>query len=789
MRALTLKMLRDTASRKGQFIALVALITIGIMSYVTFQNGYYNLRASLDRAYSTLRFAQVTAQVDRAPFSATRAVEALPGVASARVRTIEDVGLERGDGERATARIVSSPEGNATDVNRVVLERGRFAEKPDEAVLNTQFSSDTGVDVGDTIELRVGGERRTLHVVGVGTDPEYLYALRSEGDLPAPGSFAVLFVTETAVEKLFGRHGWGNDVAVRLQPGVDPVKAAEEIEDVLEPYGVRSTTPENEQPGWVGLDSELSQNRIMAQMMPALVLAISAMSLFIALSRIVQAQRGQIGLAKALGYSDAQLLWHYLSFALIVAAVGTVLGIAGGLAGARGIAGMYVSMLGLPFMESGFYPHVALIAVGLAVGTCALAAVVPAWRSARIAPAIAMHSDPNVSLVGGHIPLVERVLSPVLPRSFTFRVPLRNVFRARRRSAYTVLGIAFAMVLSVATISMFDSINHLMDVAFTQVEKWDLAIAYVSPVDNGRIAEVRRLDGVTGADAAFVLPVSMKVDGRTEDVMLTAMAPDAAFHGFQHAGGSSAERALENGEIVLASATAERLGIEAGAEVTLDSPLIDDPIRMRVGSLSDEILGQPAYLSLDAAATLVGHSVTSYNALYVYADPRKAESIEDALYDMPGSASVQIKAGLYDRLKAMMKMFDFFGDVLLVFGGALAFVVVFTTFTANVTERTREIATMRTIGEDNMRISLMITIENLLLTIAALPLGVWLGVRAMDAIFKSFETESYSIQAYVSPASILRVSLLMIAVVLLSEIGPVRRIFRLDLAEATKVME
>ena len=156
---------------------------------------------------------------------------------------------------------------------------------------------------------------------------------------------------------------------------------------------------------------------------------------------------------------------------------------------------------------------------------------------------------------------------------------------------------------------------------------------------------------------------------------------------------------------------------------------------------------------------------------------------------MPGAASVQVKAGLVERLKALLEVFNFFGTVLLAFGGALAFVVMYTTFTANVTERTREIATMRTIGEDNVRLTAMITLENMFLALAALPLGIWLGIQATNAMFSMFVTESYTLKAYIYPESVVRICGLMIVVLLLSEVPPVRRIFRLDLAEATKVME
>lgn len=787
---LTLKAWRDMLAHRGQFLALIVLIAIGIAGYVTFQNGYYNLKLSLDHAYSTLRFADLTVHVERMPLTASRTVARLPGVRAALVRTVSEVGLEFGDGQQATARVISTP-GPQASVNAVHIERGRFPGPGarTEVLLSSQFAKDTGTVPGDVLTLRIGGEKKRVRVTGVGIDPENMYAMQSEGTLPAPGSFALVYTTEQGIEYLFGTAHSGNDVAVRAQPGTDLEDLADEIERELRSYHPETTALREDMPSYGGLKSELEQNRLMARSMPALVLVISAMSLFIALSRLVQAQRGEIGLAKALGYSDAQILGHYLTIAAILAIGGSLLGVLIGLWGAQGTAAMYVSMLGLPFVTSGFYPGVALIAIGLASVSCFAAAAAPAWRSARIAPAVAMHADPNLSLSGGRIPLPERLLSPLLPRSFTFRIPLRNLFRAKRRSIYTILGIAFAMVLSVSTVSMFDSITYIMDTVFTQVVRWDVAAAFEVPFGSQRVAEVRRMTGVRRVQPALVLPVTLSTSAAEEDVVVTAMDPSADFHGFDSPGPVQPKEALESGGLIIAARTAEKLGIAPGGMVEVDSPLIDDPVMMRVGCVSNEMIGQPAFVSLEAAAQLTGTQVTAYNSLYLDADAARAERLRDEILDLPGAASVEVKATYVRQLKTWLQLFDYFGTVLLGFGAALAFVVVFTTFTANVTERTREIATMRTIGEDNFRLTAMITLENLALAIASIPLGIWLGVKATELLFASFDFEGFDLQAYIYPSSIVRICLLMLAVLLLSEIPPVRRIFRLDLAAATKVME
>ncbi|CAL8980290.1 hypothetical protein PROP_03106 [Propionicimonas sp. T2.31MG-18] len=123
------------------------------------------------------------------------------------------------------------------------------------------------------------------------------------------------------------------------------------------------------------------------------------------------------------------------------------------------------------------------------------------------------------------------------------------------------------------------------------------------------------------------------------------------------------------------------------------------------------------------------------------------------------------------------------------FGLAMALVVVYNTLNANVTERTREIGTMRTIGEGAGRIAWMITIENLLLGLAAAPLGIWLGLKTADLLYAQLSSEAFTLTAYIKPSSVVVILVGLLVVMLLSEIPPVLRILRLNLAEATKVME
>ena len=158
------------------------------------------------------------------------------------------------------------------------------------------------------------------------------------------------------VGESFGRVGAANDIAVLLASGADVDEAIDETEEVLDAYFVIDSVKRADQPSNFGLHEELEQNRILADFMPGLVLLISALSLFIALSRLVQSQRGEIGLMKALGYTDAQVLGHYLAFSVLIALMGSTAGVLLGQWAAVGEVQLYVDMLGIPLMTSHVYP-------------------------------------------------------------------------------------------------------------------------------------------------------------------------------------------------------------------------------------------------------------------------------------------------------------------------------------------------------------------------------------------------------------------------------------------------
>ncbi|MCC6497009.1 MAG: FtsX-like permease family protein [Propionibacteriaceae bacterium] len=791
MRMLLLKMWRDVLAHKGQFAGLIVVVGLGISTFVAFQAGYLDLTESVERANRELRFADFSISVSDTARIKVAAVAALPGVVAAEGRLVQDVSLEVDEqsNQTAVARVVGLPNTGRPVVNDLLLLSGGWPRRGGaEAILHTKFAQETGTKPGTELTILMGRQHKHVRVVGIAASAEYMYAVPEKGALPSPREFAVLFMRADDAERLLGRPGVITDVAVITEPEANVDSVLRDVEQELGRSRVIASTLRADQPSSFMLAEEIEQNRVMAMFLPAVILAISSSSLFIALSRLVTSQRREIGLEKALGYSDRQILCQYLSFAVVIAALGAVLGFVLGDVLARAIAQQYVAMLGVPFLEHHVYPEIVAGSVVISTFACLLSGIVPALRSSRLPPAQAMHADPNIALAGGRIPLLERALSPVLPSTFLLRIPLRNLFRQKRRSFYTIVGVAFAMLLAVTTQSMFDAMDEMLDRFDNFSERWDVQAVFAEPFGTGRAAEVAHWPGVKGVETALVLPAELRTDGGSYQGALTCAEPSARFHGFQIIDGPPAQEALASGGLVITGTLAEKLGIGVGDSTRVKTPLRDQWVDLPVAAISKETLGAPIFANLDVGRRLTGLS-ERYNTLYVTSSAAAAPEVKVRLGDVPGALSVSVKAETLARFTEMMGFMDFYQGLLLGFGLAMAFVVVYNTLNANVTERTREIGTMRTIGEGAGRIAWMVTLENLMLGLAAAPLGVWLGLRTADLLYSQLSSEAFTLTAYIKPSSIGVILAGLLAVMLLSEIPPILRILRLNLAEATKVME
>jgi len=407
---LTRKLLRDIRAAKGQFIAACLLVLCGLALFISLLSTHRNLCFSRDSYYEDYRFADFFVELEKAPLTALKRAAAIPGVLRVRGRIVKDVPLEvQGGEESVVGRIISMPPRDIDVINDIYLVSGSYFPGADEreVIVNQRFCEANGLRVGDSFKATINERQERLSIVGTAYSPEYVYPVRTAQQFaPADRTFAIIFVKDTFAESAFNMGGAVNNVVGLLKPGANLEEVLDQIEDRLDPYGVYHKYGRDKQLSNRYLKEELKGLRGSALVLPLVFLIIAALVLYVILDRITEQQRAQIGVLMSLGYSKAQIVTHYLGYALAVALVGAALGCALGYYVAGELLKMYEPFFRFPVLKGRFYPQVAAVAFLLSGSMCVLGAVRAALRILRIEPALAMRPKAPPS---GRPVLLERV--------------------------------------------------------------------------------------------------------------------------------------------------------------------------------------------------------------------------------------------------------------------------------------------------------------------------------------------------------------------------------------------
>ena len=351
-RKLQRKTVRDVRSSMGLFVAVTAVIFLGVTLFGATFTGYQNLKNSYDYSYEVLNFADFTARVLEAPEEAEGEMESIAGVESVSARANVDMAvvLPGEQGKRVLARVISLPSDRRPEVNDVKVEDGSYFEAGADSVVLVEksFAEHHGLEPGDRLLLREGDREVGFGIAGIVTSPEYIWPAKSRQEiLVSAESFGVIFVPEEALPAILGGP-LVNEFAVTVEEGADREEVIASTKTVLGPYVIMDLVPSEDQPSNTAIKMDLEEMGEFAEVFPLLFLIVGALATYIFLNRIVHNQRSQIGLMRAIGYSRRQVLRHYLGYALIIGVVGAIAGTVAGYLLSEVVTRFYVGILGLP---------------------------------------------------------------------------------------------------------------------------------------------------------------------------------------------------------------------------------------------------------------------------------------------------------------------------------------------------------------------------------------------------------------------------------------------------------
>ena len=782
MNPLMRKAFRDLWRSRALFISVIALLTLGVGIFVTMYSAFLNVRSSEEFAYEELRFADAFYIIAPSiPVRAADVIRDMEGVAAAEGRFVADIAIRQPDDRDTTlsARVISIPDDETPEINRVIVREGEYLDAASgrQALVDRLFTEYYGLEPGDSVSLVYQGKDRDFDISGAMTSVEYLWKSKGGAELiTSPGDFAIVMVRRNAVDDMLGVEGLINEITVRFQPGADGDAVRAEIDAYLERYGSHQLIEKEDQLSYATLKSDLDGFAEMAVAMPVLFLAITAMVAFAMLTRIVQSQRHIIGLMRAEGFSRAQILRHYLTFPVLIALIGSGLGILWGTWAAGGFTSLYIGTLDLPFTVVVSQAWVLVVAFVIGLAACIIAGAQPALAAASLTPSEAMRSDISS---GGASMMMERLL-PMQRMPRMLRLSLRNMARGRWRTLSSIVGIALSVAMVTAVMGMLDTMNNAFDVQFNEIQKHDLKAVFTRSIDYRKTEVFESWQQVRRAEPIAEIPVKLVNGERSEHSVVTAVMEDATLLKPEHVAGA---QPLSTDGIYLTETLARDLGLDVGDTVMVESERRDEAFP--VAGLVRFPMGESAYMRLPQAGTLM-RRFHATSALIELEDPSYTEEVTRMLEMRAYVLSVERSAAVREGFEELMALTNQFIGIMTVFGMSLAAFAVFNTVTLNVTERSRELATMRTLGFSKGQVNMLITIESLVTGVVGMLLGFVLGYAIEAYLVGQMSTLDWNMDIIIEPSTFAIVGVITLAVLSLSQVPGLRALHKRNLAEATK---
>ncbi|MET0062873.1 MAG: FtsX-like permease family protein [Candidatus Thiodiazotropha endolucinida] len=787
MRALNLKLLRNLWKLHGQVLAIAVVIASGVAVLVMSLSAQQALQDTAAAYYERQRFAEVFSNVKRAPLRLVERISTIPGVRSveARIKQFATLSIE-GFEEPVIGHLVSIPEQGEPRLNRLVMRSGRLVAPghPDEAVLSEPFAEAHDLQPGDQFQALMNGNQRTLTVVGIALSPEFIYAIGPGALTPDDMRYGIIWLGQEAMAAAYDLDGAFNDLSLGLLHDTNPEQVIERLDRLLERYGSQGAIARKDQISNWFLMNEIEQLKNMSTILPTIFLAVAAFLSNMVLSRLIATDRSEIGLMKAFGYSNWQVGWHYTKLVMAMASVGILLGWLLGAWLGRVNTELYAEFFRFPLLI--FRPDAGVFAIGAIVSLiAALAGSLGSVRHAATLP-------PAEAMLPPAPPMFRKT---ALSKSRAghwldqpTRIILRQIFRSPIRALLTSLGIALSVAVMVMALQWIDSIEKIVQVYFHDAQRQSMTVGLVETQSDTVLNEFRRMPGVLAAEPMRAVSADFLVGHRSHRGAIEGVLPNPHLQRVYDAGGEVLQVPPDG--LIFSTRLASKLGVGIGDTVRVEVLQDRRPKReIPVVDLFETYMGTPAYMHIQALNRLMDQR-PSLEAVNLLVDKHQLSSLYQRLKSLPKVSAVVLKdAAVKEFNDTMAETIMIYITFFAAFACALGFGVVYNSTRIALSERGRELATLRVLGFHRGEISYILLGEAALLILVGLPLGCFVGHGLGWVMTSAMDSELYRIPLVIKAATDATAVLVTLGATAISAAVVRRRLDHLDLIAVLKTRE
>jgi putative ABC transport system permease protein len=655
---------------------------------------------------------------------------------------------------------------------------------PDEVVVSDGFAKAHAYTLGSNFSAILNGRKRNLVIVGTALSPEFIYATGPGDRMPDERRFAIVWMSEKALASVYNLDGAFSDVQVKLLRDASEPEVIKQLDALLDPYGGQAAYGRRDQYSHAYINHGLDMLRNMSRTLPPIFLLVAAFLINLTLGRIVALEREQIGLLKALGYRSSAVALHYVKFVVVITVVGIVIGSAAGTWLGIYITQLYRDIVHFPFVVFVQSPDLHVAAALLAL----LAAILGALRVLReivtLPPAVAMQppAPPRFHRLLRVTVAIHNVTSqPIV-------MMLRNITGHPIRALFTALGMALATAVLIASLFLTGTMEDLINVTYFMADRQDATISFVEKRPLSVIEEVSRLPGVLAVEPYREVPVRIRFEGRERRVMISGRPRDADLSRIIDV--DLHPVVLPESGLAISSWLAQLLRVEVGDFVEVD--LLEGQRRtvsLPVTTMVEDYFGIQGMMDADALARMLREAPAT-NSVHVSFDAKERERFYDAIKRLPtvSGAALQ-RLSLANFREAMAVIVTAMANIYTGLAVVIAFGVVYNGARVSLSERARELASLRVLGFSQGEVLRILFLELALLTLLAQPPGWALGYGLAWTLKTKMAADVMRARLIVEHSTYALASTIVLAAAVFSALVVRKRINRLDLVAVLKTRD
>jgi len=781
------KLTRDLWRIKGQALAIGLVISLGVLMLVMMDGLVNTLDQTRQTYYERYRLADVFVPVKRAPNSVLDQLSKIEGVVSIEGRVIGDALIDLPNvAIPLRAQAVSLLDFGTPKLNDVVLIQGRMIDvrHADEILLLESFAKARQLNVGDNLVATMNGTRRTFDIVGLAQSPEFLYTTAPGELVPDDGRFAVFWMSRTALSAVYDMKGAFNEAILSIDRQATLLTVLDQADRIVASYGGIGAYGLEDQISNRFVTEEISGLRASAVGVPPIFLGVAAFLLYIVISRMVQAEREQIGLLKAFGYTSQEVSIHYLKLVMFIAASGAIVGSIMGVAAGQSMAVFYQNYFKFPFIVFQVDSKAFVIGFMVSVTTASLGGLLVLKQIFNLSPAVAMRpsAPSDYSHSGQFLKRINHLFDQPT------RMVIRRIIRQPMRMFGAVVGIATGMALSVGMMTVLTGFDSTLDLTFGVIDRSDASVVFTHAVSDKAVFELQALPSVTYVEPFRSVSVVFRNGRHTYRGAINGLTNTPRLY-----------RALDENQnpislnqkgIVISKALASILDIAAGELLTVEVREGNRPrLTIPVIGVANTLLGAPTYMDIDSLNRYLNEPQRLSGA-YLTMDNNHSDTIYKAIKNMPAVAGMTLKR---DSQIAFEKLMDSGAGamryIMVLIAAIITFGIVYNSARIAYAERERDLASLRVIGFTQGETAFVLLGELAIVTLVALPLGSLLGYYLSIGISKGFSTDIYQIPATFSTESYGAATIAVLFAALASGWLVKRDIDQVDMVSALKSKE